>query len=176
MADWKNYLNSIYFDPGHPASFSGPDKLYHTVKTEGRYHIGKDRVRKWLQDQETYSLTRGARRRFPRSRVIVEGLDSQWDSDIFSRKLWCRPVKNKTGVEVAKALRSIFEEGRQPKYTLRSDKGREFVNNEVGKLLRERGIHHIVSHNETKANYAERIHRTLSKRKTRANLGSVSIS
>ncbi|WP_230210114.1 transposase family protein, partial [Solemya velum gill symbiont] len=90
----------------------------------------------------------------------MEGLDSQWDSDL-SRKLWCRPVKNKTGVEVAKALRSIFEEGRQPKYTLRSDKGREFVNNEVGKLLRERGIHHIVSHNETKANYAERVIKTI---------------
>ncbi|OOZ07626.1 hypothetical protein BOW31_12870 [Solemya velum gill symbiont] len=183
MSNWENYLNSIYFDPKHPASFGGPDKLYRTVKVEGRYRIGKERIRKWLQDRETYSLTRGARRHFTRSRVIVEGLDSQWDSDlmdmtslskdndginfvlvaidIFSRKLWCRPIKNKTGTEVAKALKNIFEEGRQPKYILRTDKGKEFVNNEVEKLLRERGIQHIVSHNETKANYAERVIKTI---------------
>ncbi|OOZ57030.1 hypothetical protein BOW43_12455 [Solemya velum gill symbiont] len=30
----------------------------------------------------------------------------------------------------------------------------------MGKLLRERGIHYFVSHNETKANYAERVIKT----------------
>ncbi|OOZ42596.1 hypothetical protein BOW37_12815 [Solemya velum gill symbiont] len=90
--------------------------------------------------------------------------------DIFSRILWCRPTKEKTGTEVAKALRSIFEEGRQPKYTLRTDKLREFVNNEVRKLLRKRGIEHIVSHNKTKANYAERVIKTIKQKLLRYDM------
>ena len=183
MSDWKKYLTSIYFDPKHPASYYGPKKLYDAVKSEGKYKIGLHRIRKWLQDQETYSLTRGARRKFPRSRVIVEGLDSQFDSDlmdmaniskqndgykyilimidIFSRKLWCRPLKNKTGLEVAKAMASIFDEGRVPRYSLRTDRGMEYRSKEVQKLLKERGIHHILTQNETKANYAERVIKTI---------------
>ena len=82
MDDWKTYLSSIYFDSNNPASFSGPEKLYQYVKAQGKYNIGRHRIRKWLQDQESYSLTRGARRRFIRSRVIVEGVDSQWDIDL----------------------------------------------------------------------------------------------
>ncbi len=125
MSDWKDYLTSIYFDPKYPGSFSGPGKLYNIVKSEGKFKIKKQDVRQWLQDQEAYSLTRYARRKFKRSRVIVDGIDSRWDSDlmdmsniskyndgvkyvlvmidIFSRYLWCQSLKNKTGKEVSKA-------------------------------------------------------------------------
>ncbi|OOZ57430.1 hypothetical protein BOW43_12415 [Solemya velum gill symbiont] len=58
----------------------------------------------------------------------------------------------------------MFEDGRQPKYTLRTNKGREFVNNKVGQLLREMRIHHIASHNETKTNYAERVTKTINQK------------
>ena len=82
MPDWKDYLASIYFDPKHPASFTGPDKLYKTVLSEGKLKIGKRRISKWLRDQESYSLTKEAKRTFKRSRVIVEGIDSMWDIDL----------------------------------------------------------------------------------------------
>ena len=42
----------------------------------------RKRIRQWLQDQKAYSLTRGARRKYTRSRVVVSGLDSQWDVDL----------------------------------------------------------------------------------------------
>ena len=117
MSDWKTYLSTLYFDPKSPASYLGPEKLYQYVKGQGQYTIGRHRIRKWLQDQESYSLTRGARRRFKRSRVIVNGVDSQWDIDlmdmtdlskyndgfkyvivcidIFSRFAHAQPVKSK---------------------------------------------------------------------------------
>ncbi len=82
MADWEKYLESIYFDVKHPGSFSGPEKLYKVAKSEGKFHITMRKIRRFLQDKESYSLTRGARRKFPRSRVIVEGLDSMWDVDL----------------------------------------------------------------------------------------------
>jgi hypothetical protein len=45
MASWKDYLKKIYLDPKHPASFSGPQKLYNVIKHEGKYNIGMHRIR-----------------------------------------------------------------------------------------------------------------------------------
>ena len=56
MAPWEEYLKKIYFDPSHPGSFSGPQKLYKVVKSEGKYDIGIHRIRKFLHNQEAYSL------------------------------------------------------------------------------------------------------------------------
>jgi transposase InsO family protein len=182
MADWKTYLASIYFDPKHPGSYAGPDKLYDVVKSEGKHRIGRYRIRKWLQDQEAFSLTRGARRRFKRTRVIVEGIDSQWDADlmdmaniskdndgvryvlvmidIFSRYLWCRSLKTKKGVELVRTIDSVLREGRKPR-VLRTDRGSEFTNRNVQKYLKDQGVHYMSTNNETKANYAERVIKTL---------------
>lgn len=183
MTDWKRYLSSIYYDAQHPGSYAGPDKLYRIAKEEGKYSIGRRKIRRWLQDQEAYSLTRPAKRKFRKSRVIVEGLDSMWDVDlmdmmnlsryndgskyvlvaidIFSRYLWCEPLRSKRGGEVLTALRRIMEGPRRPE-TIRTDRGMEFRSKEVNKYLQERGIRHQYALNtETKANYAERVIKTL---------------
>ena len=86
MAKWKEYLASIYFDRNYPRSYSGPDKLYETLKAAGKYSNGKHKISKWLRYQDAYSLTKGTRRKFNRSRVLVEGLDSQWDIDLMDMK------------------------------------------------------------------------------------------
>ena len=185
MSKWKDYLASIYYDVQHPGSYAGPDKLYKTVQAEGKFKIGRYRIRKWLQDQETYSLTRSARRTFPRNRVVVAGRDSQWDIDladmsalakendgykyilvaidIFSRYAWCQTLKTKESEEVVKALRDIFSQGRTPN-VIRTDKGKEFKNKKVSAYLQSLGVHHFVTQNETKANYAERVIKTLKHR------------
>ena len=152
MSKWKEYLTSIYYDVNHPGSYAGPDKLYKVVKAEGTFKIGKYRVQKWLQSQETYSLTRGARRKFPRNRVIVSTINEQFDVDladlttlskqnegykyllvaidIFSRYVWCYPLKFKEGEEVIKSFRHIISQGRIPS-VIRTDKGKEFKNKKV---------------------------------------------
>ena len=183
MTDWKQYLSSLYFNPKSPASYLGPEKLYQFVKSEGKFKIGRHRIRKWLQDQDSYSLTRGARRNYTRSRVIVAGMDSQWDIDlmdmvdlakqndgyqyvlvtidIFSRFAHCQPIKSKKGVDVVKALQTILKGARRPK-VFRSDRGMEFRARDVNKYLKSQNIHHVYALNtETKANYAERLIKTL---------------
>ena len=183
MADWKQYLASIYFDVKHPASYAGPDKLYHFVKQEGQFKIGRRRIQQWLQDQEAFSLTRKARRTFPRSRVVVQGIDSQWDMDlmdmtslskdndgikyvlvaidIFSRYAHCQPSPSKRGTDIVQALQRMFDEERLPRM-VRTDRGMEFRAKGVQDLFRERKIHHFYALNtETKANYAERLIKTL---------------
>jgi hypothetical protein len=111
----NKYLQDIYFDPKHPASLAGVDKLYRWVKDEGRYPVTRKKIQEWLQSVETYSLHREVKRKFTRNRVEVEGIDIQWDSDlmdiqkyapynkpygyvlvaidIFSRYLWLQSLK-----------------------------------------------------------------------------------
>ena len=82
----EEYLASINYDPNHPGSYLGNDKLYQTVKVEGKYHIGRRKIARCVRDQDSYSLTKGVMRKFNRSRVLVEGLGSQWDVDLMDMK------------------------------------------------------------------------------------------
>ena len=173
-----NYLESIYFDPGHSASFGGPQKLFDAVKQDGK-QISLTYIRKWLRNQEAYSLHRPVRRKFPSNRVVVEGIDDQWDADlmdmtsynkenngynyillvidIFSKYVWLRPLKTKTGKEVKDAFNTIQ---RRPKL-LRTDKGKEFTNFLIEQYFKKEKIHHFVTQNVGKANFAERAIKTI---------------
>ena len=76
---WKKYLEKNYFDPSHPASFKGPNKVYQVIVKEGKHKISMGQIRKWLQDQELYSLMKPVKRKIKRIRVIVMGLHDQYD-------------------------------------------------------------------------------------------------
>ena len=80
--------------------------------------------------------------------------------DVFSRYLWVQPLKSKQHGPLIEGLRKILASGRIPK-EIRSDKGSEFKNRWVNAFFKEKGIHHYVTQNETKANYAERVIRTI---------------
>lgn len=123
------------------------DKLFRYVQNEGKYNISKYKVRKWLQRQEPYSLQRPVRRHYRCNKVIVAGIDDQWDADltdmtkirkendrvqyvllvvdIFSKYLWMQPLKDKKGPTTARAFENILSEGRQLT-KLCTDKGQEF--------------------------------------------------
>ena len=75
-------LASIYLDPTHPASFSGLDAVYRAVKEEGESEISRKQVQDWLRQQEVYTLHKPARRLYKRSRVIVPGIDAQFQADL----------------------------------------------------------------------------------------------
>lgn len=177
------YLKKIYYDPASPASFSGPDKLYRFVRKDGKFVLSKYKIRKWLQRQEPYSLQRPLKRKFKRNKVIVTGIDDQWDVDlmdmtkyskynrgynfvlvaidIFSKYLWLRILKDKKGESVVEALKDILREGRSPN-RIRTDKGQEFRSKQVESLLKERNIQHLYAQNtEIKANYVERAIKTI---------------
>lgn len=47
MAKNTDYLKNIYYTPGNPGAFAGPEKLYQAVKKEGKYKIGRVRIRQF---------------------------------------------------------------------------------------------------------------------------------
>ena len=81
--------------------------------------------------------------------------------DIFFCFAHCQPVKSKKGSDILQALQLVLSETRKPNM-IRRDLGMEFRSKEVNKYLRDQNIHHFYTLNtETKANYAERIIKTL---------------
>ena len=83
MADWKEHLKLIYFEPRHPATFAGRKKLHKVLKKKGYiYTVRVHRIRHWLQEQEAYSLQKPVRRTFKRNQVITTGIDDLWEADL----------------------------------------------------------------------------------------------
>ena len=137
MSDWEKYLRDIYVDPTHPASFSNSQTLYKVAKKEGKYKISHSHIKKWIQTQESYSRNKRVKRNFQRGRVIVAGIDDQFDADlasfiyyaddnngykyllvvidIFSHYAWVQPLKDKTATQIVNAFDKILSEGRMPK-------------------------------------------------------------
>ena len=177
----ENYLKNIYFDPSHVVSFSNPYTLYKFVKKDGKYNLKFVTIKKWLNNQESYSVNKNVQRNFQRGRVLVSGIDDQWDIDlismlpyaqanngygyllcvidIFSRFAWVQPLKTKEAPEVIKAFKTVLNSGRKPT-RLRSDAGSEFKNKQFAKFIKDEGIHHFFTHNEKQANYVERFIQT----------------
>ncbi|KAK3108257.1 hypothetical protein FSP39_004278 [Pinctada imbricata] len=179
---WREHLQEIYFDVKNPISYAGPTKIYRYLRKEGKYKVGLSLIKQWLQDIDAYSLQRPQRYKFKRNRVISQGIDYLWDVDladvsnlskendgikylfvvidVFSRYLWVQPLLSKQHGPVIEALNKVLSSGRHPK-EIRTDKGSEFKNKWLAEFFKTRGIHHYVTQNETKANYAERVIRTL---------------
>ncbi|MEW8547031.1 MAG: transposase family protein [Candidatus Thiodiazotropha sp.] len=182
---YEKYLKSIYYDPRHPASFSGVDKLYRAVRKDGKYVLGKAKVKAWLLKQEPYTLHRHVIRKQKRQKIVVPYIDYQWEADVaymtpyskendgygyfllvidvFSKFVWTFPLKHVRGYDVARAFEQIGKDGRRPE-KLRSDMGSEFKSSIFEKLLKSKGIEHFYSLNETKAAVAERAIKTIKSR------------
>ena len=172
MSNWEKYLKDIYLDPSHPASFGSPDRLYKIVKKEGKHKISHSQIKKWIQKQESYSLNKGLKRKFQRGRIVVEGIDDQFDIDlasliyyaddndgykyllvvidIFSRYGWVEPLKDKTANEIVKGFDKVLQEGRIPK-RLRSDAAKDFTSEKFQKYVKSKKITHFVTHTEKQA-------------------------
>lgn len=174
-------LASIYLDPTHPASFSGLDAVYRAVKEEGESEISRKQVQDWLRQQEVYTLHKPARRLYKRSRVIVPGIDAQFQADlcdvqnlsrynkgykylltcvdIFSKYAWVVALKTKQGQELVKAFQTILSSGRKPS-KLQTDQGTEFLNRVFQKFLRDNNIAFFTVKSGLKASVVERFNRT----------------
>ena len=83
--------------------------------------------------------------------------------DVFSKLAWCVPLKYKSAASFVTAFTQLLSNGAPN--TLQTDKGTEFLNRSLQKLLKEHGVHHFASHDEeTKASIVERFNRTLKTR------------
>ena len=177
-----DYLSSVYYDPKPSGGLGGVDRLYDDVKKEGKFDITWNQIKEWLMKQDTYTLHKPIHRRFKRNRVMVGGLDQQWQMDladmqsiqkfndgyryllvcidVFSKYAWVIPLKNKTGPSLVEAFKLILTSGRKPEKFM-TDQGTEFFNKHFKALMKEEDIELYNTYNETKASIVERLICTL---------------
>lgn len=170
-------LSHTYYNPKQPGAYGGVEALKRATK------LKRSVVKNWLSTQDTYTLHKPVRHQFERRRVIVGGIDHQWQADlidvknlkkdndgfvflltcvdVLSKYAWVVPLKNKTGNSLVEAFQRIFTQGRKP-LKLQTDKGSEFRNRVFQRFLKEEGVESFVTENEDiKASVAERFNRTL---------------
>ena len=120
---YQDYLEKIYYDPQHPGSFGGVDKLYKAVRQEGKYVLGKAKIRKWLETQETFGLHRQINRKFRTRKVIAPFIDYQCDADTAVMKSF---GKDNDGYASFVVVIDVFSRFAQT-FPLRSTQGKDFI-------------------------------------------------
>ncbi|GFT35665.1 uncharacterized transposon-derived protein F54H12.3 [Trichonephila clavipes] len=121
-------IEPVYKNPENPASFGGVNALYRALDNRVKT---KD-IKQWLETKETYTLHKPARRRFKRNRVLVGGIEEQFQADlldlqslsqynngykylltcidVFSKYAWAIPLRDKKSKSILKGFEKIFRE------------------------------------------------------------------
>jgi transposase InsO family protein len=170
-------LEKLYSSLALPSGYASLDKLKHASR------LPRSRVAKWLEGEDSYTLHKPIRKRFPRNPYTVNNINDLFEMDLvdmrnvskynkgytfllnvidtFSKFAWSVPIKNKKGITIVNALRKILDTTQVLPHTIQSDKGKEFLNVHVQSFLKRKGIHFHTSHNpQIKCAIIERYNRT----------------
>ena len=137
-------------------------------------------VRKAIAEE----LHKPARRKYVRRSVTLKGIKDLYQADLvemqnysklnkgyryiltmincFTKFAFAIPLKDKTGVQVAKALEPILVKHKMKHF--QTDDGKEWFNRDVKALLNKHKINHYATFSELKASIVERLNRTLKER------------
>src|SRR5271156_4692837 len=170
-------LRDIYYEPAKVGSFGSVKAL---SEASG---VPIPRTKLWLSQQMTYTLHKGARKRYVTRPYRVNEIDGQRQADLvemiefhnvndgyrylltvidlFSRYAWTRPLKTKGAAEVNLAFRNILTQDRRKPKKLQTDKGREFENAPFQLMLTNNVIKFFTISSVYKAVVVERFNRTL---------------
>jgi transposase InsO family protein len=178
----KKILAQIYYDISHPAGYSSVQKLYKAAKKIVP-SLTLKQVKLWLKHQTTYTRHHNVKIHFLRRKTLSKGIDHIWQIDlcdmtnlsrsnggykflltvidVLSRYAFVRPLKNKTGLEVSKAIEHIFQTEQRYPSTIGVDHGVVFYNRNVKALLSKYNIKLYSVYSDPKMALIERFNRTL---------------
>ena len=176
-------LKDIYYNAKIAGSFGGVETLFQSAKSKIP-GLTRNAVAAFLSKEDTYTLHKPYRKIFQRNKIIVSGVDKQWQVDLadmvdigkdndgyrylltcidcFSKYAWVTPVKTKGASDMEIAFITLFSEAapRKPE-RIQSDKGLEFLNSKVKNLLKSKNIILFQTESDFKAAMVERFNRTL---------------
>ena len=170
-----------YYNPAKTSAYLGARNFKRELNKHNLKYKNKD-VDDWLLKQEPYTLHKRIVNKFQRRNTITPGPEVQFQADlldvqshskdndgykyiltvidVFSKKAWAIPLKNKGGNEVSAALDGIFD--RIAPLYLQTDKGKEFYNASVANVLTKHNVIHFSTENDNiKASIVERFNQTL---------------
>jgi hypothetical protein len=169
-------MDAIYHNPAHYAAFGGRDVLQHASQST------RAKAEQYLLKNPVYRKFRQARKKFDRARIFVSSIGHQFQADLmdlqkfarqnkgykyvlvvvdaFSRFTLARPLKNKSGPEVADAMASILAELRSRNklgaiVLLATDLGTEFWNQYADVVYKKFNVNHFALRAPKKCGIAE---------------------
>ena len=164
-------IKRLWQDDDFFASFSGINNFQAALFTTYGEKISTKRIINILRDIPSYVSRIKPRKRFPRRPYDVYGFGQLVQADlgvmykykgffyfllmidVFSRKIFCKPLKRKTSVEVRSAFNEIFDEFNNPIRVIQTDQGAEFKG--LKRYFEERDIRHQYKFGLTKCTFAE---------------------
>ena len=176
----REHILNLYTTPGEPIAFSGRTKLKRSLG------LSNDVNREVLSYNYAYGLHRDSKRprnfnpyftKHPREQIHCDLIDMQQYSkendnvkyllvciDIFSRKIWVKPLKTKEGKPTTAAMESILQE-LEPitPGSIQVDYGKEFRNKYFLQLLKDYKVKLFNPYSDNKAVFAERVNGTIQK-------------
>lgn len=176
-------LRRAYYDVKNTGSYGGVRRLVDSIGKTTNTSTAK----RWLSTQSPYSLHKPIRKKFPTRKYMVSGVDELWQLDllemipyakinkgykyiltcidVFSRYARALPAKSKNGEEIASLMTKMFKVTYPHK--IQTDRGKEFYNAHVQKLLKSLDIEHYTVNSQFKAPHVERFNRTVREKLTR---------
>jgi transposase InsO family protein len=173
-------IHERYLKTTEPGGFSG---LSTFILSNKKLPFKRKLVQAELKKLKSYRLHAPAYKRFPRRRVYVSRMYEQWMMDLidiqshsrfnyrqkfllvvidgFSKQAWIEAIPNKKGQTVAAALEKIFKRSGQTPNKIQSDRGTEFYNIHMKKLLQRYKVQLFSVHSDLKSCVIERFNRTL---------------
>ena len=141
----KKRIWKLWRDPKFSGSFCGLSTFQLALKQQ-HISISKEELFKIMSTDVDFILeTKRRRKRFLRRKMKVHGFAVLWQVDlgdmfpyedyksflccidIFSRNIYCRPLKSKTAKTVQKKFIEIFKEAGMRPEKIESDRGSEFI-------------------------------------------------
>lgn len=181
----EDTLNSIYYNPKHHGSFGGVNKLYSAAHKVNKQIKRRDII-KYLKKQDSYTLHKPVRRRYPTSKTVAYSIDHIWQADIadmqrlaeyneryryilfvidvHSRFLFLKPLYSKNTKEVSEAFYKIMHENMRYPGLLHTDQGSEFIGSIFQNMLKSFNIGFYFTNSPHKASLVERVQRTIKER------------
>ena len=171
-------IKRAYLNYKQPGSFSGQSGFI----ASGKRKEPKAVIDKVLKSIPTFTTHHYKRKPFPRRFVYSPYINAQWGIDlrdisrysrynngntfilvaidIFSKKAWFEPLKNKSGLAVRKGMEKIFKRSQGIPETIQSDMGKEIYNKDVKSLFDKLNIKLFSTESELKCSVVERLHRS----------------
>lgn len=188
MSKFDSILGKLYHDFKAPHGLSSQEKLYRAARKK-ECSIKRCDVQTFLSGDNTYTLHKPVRVRYPTNSTKAMDIDHVWQGDltdlstiapyndnikfllfmidVYSRYLFIEPLQNKKGTTVATAINSIMKKSNRLPGMIITDKGSEFISKEVQELLKKYNIGHTTTNSFHKASVAERVQRTIKMRMTK---------
>lgn len=175
-----NALLKNYYNPKHPSSFGGENRI-----KASHNNVSASKIRDFLARQSCYTKHKRSRFNFERRPIILPGKNYMYQADLivlhklskdnernnyiltaidcFSKYAYAVPIKTKSSANIIKAFKEIFTDKNKPRF-ISTDFGTEFFNKPVKAYLKTKNIVLFRNFSDKKACIVERFNQTLFQR------------